>query len=49
MADNRQEFERLYDDKLKNLQKRLDQERINNSGKLIHFSCFSTIISPIEM
>ncbi len=33
MADNRQEFERLYDDKLKNLQKRLDQERINNSGK----------------
>jgi len=32
MAENQQDFTRMYDDKLKGLQDRLDQERLNNAG-----------------
>ena len=33
LADNRDEFTRVYDDKIASLQKKLDHERINNSGE----------------
>ena len=32
LEDNQQEFTKLYEDKLKNLQERLDTERLNNAG-----------------
>ena len=34
MAENRDEFNRLYDSKLKSLQEKLEQERIKSSGNV---------------
>jgi lamin B len=47
LSDNQQEFTRMYEDKLKNLQTRLDSERVNNAGNLQEVREMTTKVSAL--